>query len=222
MKERPILFSGEMVRAILDGSKTQTRRVIKVPGKHNNPGDIQHRESGDKWYKNSVWSMRTYSGMWGDYTHRDFMSKCPYGEIGDKLWVKETWFNDEGSDECTTYYPALMDDHELFEIRHIKKRPSIFMPRWASRLSLRITNIRVERLHDISEEDAIAEGIQEVTKDGIVFKYCVNDHKDYSSTPWQNMPRTAKEAYKNLWEKINGKDSWDKNPWVWVVEFRRV
>ena len=96
------------------------------------------------------------------------------------------------------------------------------MPRKLSRITLEITAVRVERLQDISEEDAMAEGIRRVTKDGSLFKYCVYDKGDISSTPWAEMPHTAVGAYAALWNSINGAGSWDANPWVWVIEFKKI
>jgi hypothetical protein len=206
MKERPILFSGEMVRAILDGRKTQTRRVMKYPGRPDRPADIQHREPGDKWYKDSVWSMRTKTGSWGDYTQEQFMSKCPYGQPGDRLWVRETWWFGDVIDGVTGNQVENVVLYKADGVRNPvvdKWHPSIHMFREYSRINLEITNIRVERLQNITAEDCIAEGIK-------IEAYKGSHH--------------AQIAFWTLWDKINSKRGYgsDKDPWVWVVEFRRI
>jgi hypothetical protein len=213
MKERPILFSGPMVQAILSGAKTQTRRVMKPQ-----PGS------------EAVRFLNHIKGW-----------KCPYGKPGDRLWVRETWQlvgfgTGSGGGRATVRYAAdntenrIPDDgsyrwdiDSLWEMK-APVRPSIHMPRCASRITLEVCSIRVERLQTISAEDAIAEGIREVTKDGDVVKYCVFDKGDMSSTPWAEMPRDPVTVYRQLWDKINAERGfgWDTNPYVWVVEFRRL
>jgi hypothetical protein len=203
MKERPILFSGPMVRAILDGRKTQTRRVVK----------FRPRKDGAKL----VPEILARAGVG---------AACPYGQSGDRLWVKETtWFDQREPDECVIYAATpqwhkyrLRDKVEAWEAaittdyleRHEfwHRRPSIFMRRWASRITLEITGVRVERLKDISEEDAIAEGT--TITDSIV-----SDDAVHASRAWV-------ESYRRLWEQINGAGSWDTNPWVWAIGFRRL
>lgn len=182
MKERPILFSGSMVRAILDGKKTQTRRIIKPPpyaewmpevGVYHPTIFDRHGEAfpGDPVF-----------GAADEVDGRP----CPYGQPGDRLWVRET-FADEPpgllSDGLSgrVVYRADYNEADYNEEWHSapdrvdKWTPSIHMPRWASRISLHIKEIRVERLQDISEEDALAEGLQKITKDGALFKYGVPD-----------------------------------------------
>jgi hypothetical protein len=172
MKEKPIIFSTLMVQAILAGKKTQTRRVIKP----------QPDSRG----------LRTTNVMYEDLHGREI--KFSYGQIGDILWVRETWFYAEG------YFIYKADCHENYEIN--KWKPSIFMPKEACRIRLKIINIRVEKLQNISESDASAEGLQDY----------YGKRTPYSS----NIIR-----YSDLWEEINGKDSWLLNPWVWVIEFKR-
>lgn len=205
-KERPILFRGEMVRAILDGAKTQTRRLMKPqpepdptnPGKH-------------WWPSNWVQSMMSIEDeLCGeDKTMAPYF--CPYGKIGDRLWVRETFSDPFPLDiECknfTGFFRATDPD------RKAKWKPSIFMPRWACRLVLEITDVRVERLNDISHEDAIAEGCQ--------------GYNWVSSSPYFAGPHTddgelPQEEYRTLWESINGVGSWAANPMVWVISFRRI
>jgi len=186
VKERPILFSTEMVRAILEGRKTQTRRVIKPKPWLIDPHKVEYNlwECGD--------GKETY------------LIKCPYGKPGDLLWVRETWGlydtqPKDGPGKALLFYRA--SDGESYELRYQLWRPSIFMPRWASRITLKIINVRVERLQDISEEDAIKEGAT------------------FRKGEWGEL-----DAFNYIWDSINAKRgySWDSNPWVWVIEFKRV
>ncbi|MDD2741258.1 MAG: hypothetical protein PHV02_03235 [Rhodocyclaceae bacterium] len=192
-KERPILFSAEMVRAILEGRKTQTRRAIKL--RHD--ADVVVVD-GKVWKPDRV----DYAGY----------VDCPRGQPGDLLWVRETWAN------------FLGDDHILYRATNDPSielvatwKPSIHMPRWASRILLQITNVRVERLQEISEADAIAEGVElfATPAQPRPSEQCL--WKDYL-TPGLSEP-SAKRSYASLWDSINGEGSWTKNPWVWVVEF---
>lgn len=184
MKERPILFSGQMVNAILEGRKTQTRRIVKP---QPSPADIL---AGDI----------IYCGPMG------VIQRCPYArEVNNRLWVRETFY--ECVDNNDKIHYAANGEPPTTERRHYKKRPSIFMPRLASRITLEITGVRVERLQDISEEDAIKEGVT-IENDPA---YIAAFGKD-----------TAKLTYQILWESINGHGSWEKNPFVWVIEFKRI
>ena len=214
-KERPILFSGQMVRAILDGRKTQTRRIVK-PGK-----DIKI---------NALAGPYTVVGYTGGFAaemclHWDtdaFLSLCPYGNPGDRLWVRERhaiWEREawiEGGVTITppergVYYWA--DQGAMHQVG--RWSPSIHMPRWASRITLEVVSVRVERLQDISEEDAMVEGVE-----------FVHGPKDiecgYLSHDGSALLDTAKRAFYYLWESINGPGSWERNDWVWVVEFKRI
>ena len=213
MTERPILFSAPMVRAILAGTKTQTRRVLKQATGPSLSVGIDDDASG----------VAELSWLWGDGPGYDVLETikrvpCPYGRPGDKLWVRETWQAFErGWDvykgipksrpsNCCTLYAADDVDGDL------GWRPSIHMPRWASRITLEITGVRVERLQAISEADAIAEGIEKLGND---FWSLYGQHNvDSTYSP--------KASYRALWMSINGHESWHSNPWVWVVEFRRV
>lgn len=200
MKERPIIFNSEMVRAILDGRKTQTRRPINPP----------------KGYRIE------YAGV-------DF--PCPYGFIDDRLWVRETWSVDDEEDSLSQntnkiWYMANEEHPAMFP----KKRPSIHMPRWASRITLEITNVRVERLQNISAEDAKSEGLKAVTKDGgRTIKYGIPDRDGWPGTDdygwaWDHWNTDPVLAYKKLWDSIYGKTqwAWKNNPWVWVVDFKKL
>jgi hypothetical protein len=201
VKERPILFSGAMVRAILQGRKTQTRRVVKPQP------DCTRTSLASCVGNRSVRVIAMRQGMYSIF--------CPYGRPGGRLWVKETWKPDpswgqaneptmkiqEGSN--ILYCSTIPDGHAKHEFG--KWRPSIFMRRWMSRITLEITAVRVERLQDLTEADAVAEGCSDkVLCEGVEM--------------WTN-PR---EEYMELWDSINGDGSWDANPFVWVLEFRRV
>lgn len=217
MKSRPMLFSTPMVQAILNGSKTQTRRIV-------NPQPIENeRFCGGAYIPTPKKLLRPPEvsaeiSVEASYVH----TCCPYGRPGDQLWVRETWadlskaigrtwekYNPETKlyDRGFTPFVWYRADGEQPDNGSGTPfsepwRPSIHMPRSVCRLNLKITRIRVERLQDISVKDAIAEGIPRggpENPDGIEIK-----------------------DYRNLWEQINGAGSWDKNPWVWVVEFKRV
>jgi hypothetical protein len=184
MIERPILFSAPMVRALLDGSKTQTRRVVKPT---------------PEWIGQS--GVLSYRGRVG-LPH----ALCPYGQPGDRLWVRETHM-DLGA--CYLYRADAAAEQERAIVAPRQPwRPAIHMPRAASRITLEITGVRVERLQDISEDDALAEGCSSTA---IVHE----DGEDYTG-------HYASEEYQDLWESINGPGSWEANPWVWVVEFKRL
>lgn len=196
MKERPIIFSAPMVRAIREGRKTQTRRVVKTgkcpdTGCQLAPCEIAG-ERGERLYR-----------------------LCPYGAPGDRLWVRENGWERpyrtekmlrEGADTWQRYYydaDGLSDqDREDFKAWGFVRRPSIHMPRWASRITLGIEAVRVQRLQDISEYDAIEEGVSGWVKD----ERC----------------ETARDGFRVLWESIYGPGSWAANPWVRAITFRRV
>ena len=195
MNEHPILFSGPMVRAILDGRKTMTRRVIKdncpfVTGAYFD-------EETERWY----WT----TGAERERLPTDLcLGKCPYGQPGDQLWVRETWLSyrhlhKNGRDEALLIYRADGEDLPK-QARGTKWRPSIFMPRWASRITLEITAVRVERVQDIGDEDAEAEGLS-----------------------WCNAA-SPRDKFQCLWNSLNAKRGygWEANPWVWVIAFKRV
>jgi hypothetical protein len=197
MKDRPILFSAPMVRAILAGTKTQTRRAVKSTGMYAIDASIH----GEEVARRELAALAT---------------RCPYGQAGDQLWVREAFSGPhcmDASDGCKAVPPSKWGDCSRIwywadgnptEGDWTRPRPSIHMPRWASRILLEITAVRVERLQDISDTDAEAEGIQEIVDAGV----------DHDGTP--------RDAYRALWEQINGAGSWSANPWVWVVEFKRA
>ncbi|MDB5967149.1 MAG: hypothetical protein JWQ72_3649 [Polaromonas sp.] len=210
MNERPILFSAPMVRALLDGTKTQTRRVVKPqPGddiagplhcEHFQPSVVD-RHGNDQPGK-EIFGAYDESGEWG--------ARCPYGAPGDRLWVRETWAHSSFTGNCGQIaaveerlrHPHFCHYSAEWSHSQIKWTPGIHMPRWASRITLEVTEVRVERLLDISEADAVAEGILELLNAGI----------DHDGTPI--------DTYRVLWKTINGVGSWAANPWVWVVGFK--
>ncbi|MGQ6288764.1 hypothetical protein ACUNF7_09000 [Serratia sp. IR-2025] len=249
MKERPVIFNGEMVRAILDGRKTQTRRIV------NRSADIESISThldwvhsgaygkcrpSDKEYANKAESLKS-SGLhaFRDANGRLFGLHCPFGYTGDRLWVRETFAILGNEDGCPIDWDGnLIKGDEKHAARIYKAscwqepgnyglwsipdrdtqyegnwRPSIHMPRWASRMTLEITAVRVERLNDISQEDAQAEGM-ELT--GWIPSYSNPDNAgfDETFTPYDN--------FAMLWQSIYGEESWSANPWVWVISFRRV
>lgn len=196
-----------MVRAIMEGRKMQTRRIVKP----------QPPSSAEVFN----WSEPTIPGeakaaegfYYSDSSGLHFLAKCPYGQPGDRLWVRETWalHPDEHPSEAGILYRATdpgWDDAAT----GLRWRPSIHMPRAASRLTLQITEIRIERLQDISEEDSIAEGVA-IDRGN---SYHVAGHEGQ----WAHA--TARGCMETLWGEINGTKSWEANPFVWVISFRRV
>ncbi|HDH1795091.1 hypothetical protein [Klebsiella quasipneumoniae] len=244
MTERGMIFNAEMVRAILDGRKTQTRRVMKVQPESNQLGlllitdSTKHSDIG-KYH----WAE---SNATGNHVRSKLFS-CPFGAVGDRIWVRETWAilgNEDGccidweeklckADErsAARIYRASCEqrpgNYGLWSIPddadwkpHTKDyqyegawRPSIHMPRWASRILLEITDVRVERLNAISEEDARAEGI--------IDGGCLNCGEP-EPCGCANPEPDATDAFAYLWQSIYGQESWNANPWVWVIEFERV
>lgn len=232
VKERPILFSGAMVRAILAGRKTQTRRVGSLQSDHY--VQLGVHEMGHAT-KGSV-MVATYAAFPGRGTARWGIGECPYGVPGDRLWVRETHSIvgapglTSGESEVmvrTQYLDGQMRCATLTadELQKLRARnawclgdqtPGIFMFRSLSRITLEIVSVRVERLQEISEGDAMAEGIE---RDAAEFKnYNIKD-KAFS---WLGGVGAAVRSYSSLWESINGPESWALNPWVWVVEFKRL
>lgn len=228
MKERPIIFSGEMVRAILDGRKTQTRRVVN---KLLSFGNIT--EFGESTTKGYSWQFRDKRMLWNDISHSRLLESCPHGQPGDRLWVRETWnieygavFDEQQNDWHIVYRtdlsycaaPTTVNDDEysrLFDSSQNQWRPSIHMPRWASRMTLEISDIRVERVRDISEDDVFAEGIRPSKTVNGWATIRLNDGIGAHVV----LPQYA---FHVLWDSINAKRGygWDVNPWVWVIEFK--
>ncbi len=186
MKECGMIFNDEMVRAILGGNKTQTRRIVE-----------------EKFYGRAVAA--------------ELLAKhCPYGQPGDRIWVRETYrVHGKATDVATLVYRASVRNSWTEQTHRVpvdvcnkpvseKWTPSIHMPRWASRILLEITDVRVERLHDMSEADAKAEGATPAT---------------YKITPPEAVYRVG---FGDIWRSIYGQDNWLSNPWVWVIEFKRI
>jgi len=199
-----MLFTGEMVRALLSGRKTQTRRIMKPqpsPGFLPEVG-LYHRTEVDKRSGIEHPSKDLYYGVADE--NEDY--PCPYGQPGDRIWVRETFLMEVGA----PIYRA--DYEELVAVGlgavHGGWKPSIFCTRAASRITLEITRVRVERLQDITELDALAEGVT------------IRTDAKIASRVGSVGPATLE--YWHLWEKINGKGSWDKDPWVWVIEFKKL
>jgi hypothetical protein len=234
MRERPILFSAPMVRAILEGRKSQTRRIVKPqpvqPAADCHPKNVAKHPAP---YLDAYCSQRKTPenprGMsdqwcWWQVDDRQClpMFRCPYGQPGGRLWVRETWARNTNqvSDthmDTSVVYRADGEKRAQNNGTDLPWRPSIHMPRWASRILLEITGVRVERLQKISEADAQAEGIE------------WNPNLDpLGPCKWRHygQPNTgiypASSSFETLWKSINGAGSWDANPWVWVVEFKRV
>lgn len=195
MKERGMIFNSEMVRAILEGKKTQTRRIITNVG-HDNCLPLQKRT-------------KTKDGIYTHVMDAPIYDLCPFGKMGDRIWVRETFCAVPDHEEpagCSALLYAA-DGNGPYG----KWTPSIHMPRWASRITLEITGVRVERLNSISQEDAQAEGM-ELT--GWRPTYSDPDSGGEIWTPYDN--------FAQLWESIYGEESWKANPWVWVIEFKRL
>ena len=213
MKERPILFSGPMILAILDGSKTQTRRVVKQVATEPSPALAVCRcAADDTWI--AWWGDAPKQQTWQQVTDERYPDgggfKCPHGKPGDRLWVRETWAIATAESQAEFNKLAEVAWYRADGERDIKWRPSIFMPRWASRITLEIVNVRVERLQEVSESDALAEGIQ-IDPDT---SHCIPGEEIGISDPV--------EAYAYLWDRIHGIGSWGRNDWVWVIEFKRL
>lgn len=228
LKSRPLLFSAPMITALLDGRKSQTRRIVK-PQPYSNG----FRFDGDDFLCHndylppSAMLMDIGHGK-SRYTTSDiegWESSCPYGQNDEFLWVRETWRTDGPQSECTgpsdVRFAASVDEAEW---AISKWKPSIFMPRWASRITLRITDVRVERLHEITEANAIAEGVEFESADP-PFYYLPGIHphsitavgvEESGSVPH------AVRSYAKLWDHINGSGYWARNDWVWVISFATI
>lgn len=227
MKERGMIFNGEMVRAILDGRKTQTRRPVKFPVHDKNIGcELAGNE------------------LAGELSAGNYLNSA-FGKPGDRIWVRETWqaihdYCDENGHVDERRYARSIPRHrgnywhpvyeeawgnESREDREFPWRPSIHMPRWASRILLEITDVRVERVNAISPEDAESEGLERTNFTGFgdepgLPSYPEPDvYFDPLKKQWKEYPP---EAFAGLWESIYGEGSWQANPWVWVIEFKRV
>lgn len=201
--ERPILFNGEMVRAILDGRKTQTRRIVKLP-----PGEWESISGGEEFEDNSgVWGIESPKLKFGRVVGS---IRCPYGRVGDRLWIRETWGihrSEDDGEESIVYFAD-----PGWDVIALRRRPSIHMRRQDSRLTLEIASIRVERLQEITDADALAEGTT-IIAGAKGHSFAEAD----AGIPMRDY--TPRDFFRGLWETING--NWDANPWIWVIEFQR-
>lgn len=206
MTERPIPYKADLVKSVLLGIKTNTRRLCKHAQFHS-----------------LSYVVNLGNGQFGD-EEGDVRFNCPYGVVGDQLWVREPWRSDASSDHLpprllipeldNVYYIADEDPDARGSGRY---RHAMFMPRWASRIQLEITNIRVERLQDISEEDAKREGAT-----GLIADHCTDAEKLLLDLPLYEIGNPYRNGFALLWEGINGNCSWSTNPLVWVIEFQRI
>jgi hypothetical protein len=211
VKERPILFSGPMVRALLDGSKTQTRRIVKLP--HNNRLGVWEptKFGGPEGGRTAAGDIVPEQGaIW--HTRTGDCLSCSHGQPGDRLWVRETFahmYRGNAAPETRRAEDVVYraDGFTPDEYVYGSWKPSIHMPRWASRITLEVTGVRVERLQDISIRDAVAEGAKPKPPHVACSMVCPEDYLT---------------GFRDLWNSINGPEAWNSNPWVWVVEFKRV
>ncbi len=248
MKERPIIFSAPMVRAILEGRKTQERRVVKRQDEVVQFGD----------------GVKLWNGFMGWESVSEAVRLCPHGAPGDRLWVREAhryWWpdwEDPGAYPCSCRYkadetvidlPVSWDEGEQFmtpedaglDKEPSKWRPSIFTPRWASRITLKITGVRVERLQAISEADAVAEGAtmrpscngfrhanpgwsMDWSRVGEFSRFATAAQRGQKAplTEGDISLTTARYAFANFFDRVHGRGFWDANPWVWVIEFNKL
>ncbi|QFI16968.1 hypothetical protein FR830_10030 [Klebsiella aerogenes] len=210
MKERGMIFNAEMVRAILDGRKTQTRRPVKLPVHDKN---LRCELAGNE--------------LAGELSAGNYLNSA-FGKPGDRIWVRETFrVHSRATYVATLVYKASVRNSWTEQTHRVpvsvcnkpatpeKWTPSLHMPRWASRILLEITNIGVQRIHSISQNDAAREGLMRLPASG---RYCINQGDQY----FGGASHDAREVFSRLWQSIYGEESWNANPWVWVIEFKRV
>ena len=207
-KERPILMNGAMVRAVLDGSKTQTRRVMKPQ-----PEPSPHRPGAYQWPCDAFQSMVSVADTRAPGAHGIAGDACPHGGHGDRLWVRETWAPHPDFPETVRRAVYRADRECEHDVE--RWRPSIHMPRWASRIQLEIVSVRVERLQDISDADIVAEGIDMEALAESQDRYDIVCKGSGASGR-----ATERTAWRELWESTGG--DWDANPWCWAITFKRV
>jgi hypothetical protein len=212
MSERGILFSAPMVRALLAGTKTQTRRVVKPqPPEAAQLGWLLPLPNGPASV--AYWSVKDGRGV----VASEQKTECPYGKPGDRLWVREAWRTVPGADDIAPRDLMNVESFTHYEADATKPagmgklRPGMFMPRWASRITLEVTGVRVERLNSISEADARAEGIERSGECN--WRDYLDPHNDFTG---------VRRSYRSLWDSINGDGAWSSNPWVWAVSFCRM
>jgi hypothetical protein len=216
---KPILFGTPMVQAILNGRKSQSRRIVdKQPGFRVSeiikPGNKEffHPNEPDGWKSSKVWKFREH---WKGNGGVKVLTVNPKYQIGDILWVRETFYKQD-IEAFPFVYKADFTEEMLSKLKKYQKwKPSIFMPREAARIFLKVIGVRVEHLQDISAQDCLSEGVGEKFRSGA---------KSFHSSgiDYQSYEMKQKQFFKELWQSINGKESWDKNPFVWVYEFERT
>lgn len=237
VKEIPLLFTDDMVAAVNKDIKTETRR---------NGGLLEINKNPNDWILDGI-QINDGFIFHNKLDNSEFWIKSPYGSAGDVIWVRESWrpffVVAIGNGSSTNAAARIIefrdkkfkmvefDDFEWFDKKtadgKYRWQPNMFLRRKYCRTFLRIESVHIERLHDITKEGALAEGIQAFTKDEVTFKYGLDGWE------WQGMPRTAVEAYKRLWDSINGEDlwvdgvkqpsmAWEANPWVWVIRFKKI
>lgn len=208
MKETPILFSTPMVQAILNGTKTQTRRVV------TQRNSTCMEKLTDLNFKDAIIDS-FFEPAYLKVAHKTDCTRmrvwCKY-ELGTMLWVRENFYKHDKNPGQYNYKADYVNPEE-FKGTGWKCKPSIHLPKTAARLWLQITGIRVERLQDITEADAKAEGVEWTARQG---------YKNYVATDEADVSKYARISFASLWWSINGTDSWDANPWVWVIEFKVI
>lgn len=227
-----------MVRALLDGRKTQTRRVVKPQPVKNGYHEEKHFFRRIERFPADTWLLPTKKDRF--LLAPDWHTRCPYGAPGDRLWVRETWMPDPPIDGSWSGDISWQDERRIDGVpAHYRKpehcvfaaswdgpqlrwRPGIHMPRWASRLTLEVTEVRVERVQDISEEDAIAEGVEQADTGPLRWVRYRNYMHEREAQGIATSFASPRESFFSIWESINGAESWAANPWVWVVRFKVV
>ena len=210
MREPPLLMQGPLVRKTLAGLKTQTRRPIK-PQPDDDIVDVEYDAIADLWLGNTPEDNDLgYTSSWA--------MRCPLGQVGDRLWVREMWAH-PGDEEIIYRADKWAADlvakwKEDPNYPQVKWTPSIHMPRWACRLVLPLVSVRVERVQDITEDDAKAEGVERISA-GPGWECWMG----YGPGPSCG---TARDSFRSLWISIYGQESWDANPWVWVAEWDHI
>lgn len=221
-KEIPILLSTPMVQGVHEDHKTITRRTRNLKKINISPDKWELSLTMDNWTNSKGEHQDKFAVLFTDKkSGKQISIPCPYGQAGDILWVRETWNSYNES-----FYGHAPKEVYLYKANGTDRtctwKPNIHMPKAACRFRLEITGLRIERLYDITEKDAIAEGVE--------YKHASGGRSGYQDYEVSGLPypqhckafKTAKESFQSLWKSINGKKSWDKNPWVWVVEFKKI
>ena len=217
---KKILLNRESSIAYRKGFKCRTQRVMK--SQPDSDTGFLHQSKDETWFERNV-GVSIYSSRYG---------KCPYGKVGDRIQLLTSWAVPREYDDykpsdllgsnlhCEDIWTYFDSDQKPDSLG--RSRSPLFMPGWLRDVmpQPKIVSIEARRVNDITEEECTEEGIRRVTKDGDVFKYCIYDKGDYSSVPWQDMPKTAKECYTYWWNRINSKRGypWELNPWVWNIQ----